>query len=129
MSITHSLTRGWLGQNGNPVTPAAQLLTGSEELNLDFTLSANTTNQQISLAFTKTLLQSIFIYSATQNITLKTNSSSAPQETLTITAGIPAVWSVNDGFVNPFAGNVTTAYVTNATATDTAVSIRCLTNG
>ena len=129
MSITHTITRSWQGQNGTPISPAAQSFSASEELNLDFSLGANTSNTQESLAFTKTLLQSIFVYSSAANITLKTNSSGAPQDTFTIVSGEPMVWDVNCALANPFAGNVTTAYFTNSTTTATQVSVRCLTNG
>ena len=128
MSITHNITRAWRGQTGATTISASVALTGSEELNLDFSLAANTTNQQEALAFTKTLLQSVFVYSD-QNITIKTNSTSTPQDTLTINAGDPLVWDVNCGLAEPFAGNVTTAYFTNSNATAANVSVRVLTNG
>lgn len=129
MGITHSISRGWSGQNGTPIKPPDQTFTGTEELNFGFPLAGNTTNQQQPLAFTKSLLQSIFIYSDEEDITIKTNSSSAPQDTLTIKAGEPFAWDINCGLPNPFAGNVTTAFFTNAESAATNVSVRCLTNG
>jgi len=129
MSISQSISRGWAGQNGTPINPPAQVFTGSEELNFDFSVAGTTTNEQFALAFTKSLLQSIYIYSPTENLTIKTNSSSVPQDTLTITAGEPLVWDVNCGLTCPFSNNVTTAFVTNATSTATQLSIRGLTNG
>lgn len=125
--ITHTVTKVWQGSNSLPLSQSVSL-TALEELNFDFTLAASTTNQQINLAFVKADLQSIFI-SSNQTITLKTNSTGSPQDTLTITAGDPFQWDINSGIPNPFAGSVTTAYLTNGTASGANVSIRTLTNG
>lgn len=128
MSIQHLVTKTWTGGGSGSASISKQVtLTGVEELNLDFSLAANTTNQQESLAFTKANLQSIFI-SSSVNITIKTNSSSAPQDTITITANDPYQWDVNCGLPNPFAGDVTTAYFTNGTAGAATVSVRMLSN-
>lgn len=129
-NITHTLTRGWAGQNGSPINPPGQSFTGSEELNFNLALAGGATNTQFNLVFAKTSLQSIFIYADTENCTLKTNSSGAPQDTITITAGEPFVWDVNSGITNPFAGNVTSGFVTNSSGTvSTNFYVRCLTNG
>lgn len=128
MSITHTITYGWSGGSGPSISQAVNL-TGSEELNFSFSLAGNTTNQQEALAFTKTLLQSIFIYSDTQDITIKTNSTGSPQDTITVLAGDPFVWQADSGITNPFGGNVTTAYFTNAAGTATNVVVKTLTNG
>ena len=130
MSFTHSLIRGWSGTNGVPLTPAAQALTGKEEINFSFSLAASTNDEQHPLAFTKTLLQSIYILSSDVDITIKTNNNSPGQDVLALTAGVPFVWSVDDGIANPFLSNVTTAYFTNGNSTTaTKVDVRCLTNG
>jgi hypothetical protein len=52
------------------------------------------------------MLQSIMITSDVA-ATLKTNSTGAPQETITLAAGIPFFWFIGSGLVNPFAGDVT----------------------
>ena len=130
MAITHTITRGWAGQNGSPINPAGASFTGSEELNFTLNLAGGATNTQFNLVFAKASLQSIFIYTDAENVTLKTNSSGAPQDTLTITAGEPWVWDVNSGITNPFAGNVTAGYVTNSSGSvSTNFYVRCLTNG
>lgn len=125
--ITHTITKTWQGSNSLSLTKSVSFQ-ASEELNFDFSLAANTTNQQVNLAFTKADLQSIFI-SSDQDITIKTNSSGSPQDTLTITAGNPFEWDATSGIANPFAGSVTTAYFTNGTSTNANVSVRTLTNG
>lgn len=244
MSISHAISRGWSGQNGTPINPAPAVFSASEELNLDFALAGNTTNQQENLAFTKSLLQSIYIYSDLENVTIKTqnvslstpaspvlgfasggtlssttyyvrityvngagetlastevsfavgannvlvvaspaasgagsyaatgwnvyvssstgtetkqngatpiaigtnwtepttglvaggslpgsNTTAAPQDTMTLTAGEPVVWDTTSPLACPFAGNVTAGFFTNGVSTATNVHVRCLTNG
>lgn len=54
---------------------------------------------------------------ATQDSTVKTNSSSSPQETLTLKANVVMSWLTGDPSANKFlAGDVTDWYVTNAVA-------------
>jgi len=123
MTFKHTLNKNWAGPAGNiqKSLPA----TGEQEINFDFVLAASTTNQQRPLAFKIALLQSIFI-SSDQNITLKTNSTSAPSDTKNITAGDPYLAT---GISAPFSADVTTAYFTNPGTTAANVQVRCLTNG
>ena len=123
MTIKHTLTKSWSGPAGAISKSLPEF--GVQEANLDFVLAASTTNQQMNLAFKIALLQSIFI-SSDQNITMKTNSTTTPGNTITITGGDPFL---STGAANPFAADVTTVYFTNAGATAANVSVRCLTNG
>jgi len=60
-----------------------------------------------------------------QNLTVKTNSSGAPQETIALVADTPLVWSVGDaGETAPFADDVTALYVTNASGSAASFKIR-----
>jgi len=127
MSISHTITKTWQGQSGLPISKGV-VLTASEEVNFDFQVAASTSNQPFNLAFTKVDLQSIFILSD-QTVTIKTNSSSTPQDTLTITGNDPYQWDINCGIANPFAGNVTSGFTSNAGDTAANVSVRVLTTG
>ena len=126
MSISQTLSLNW-SESGQSLTQNVTL-TGSEELNISASIAGNTTNEQHALAFTQSLLQSIYI-SSDQALTLKTNSSSVPQDTLTIAANKPFCWYSGCGIANPFANNVTSLFVTNAGSTAANLNIKCLTNG
>lgn len=52
----------------------------------------------------------------------------APTKTINLAAGIPAIWTINSIAANPFSANLTTVYVTNATANGGMVSLRALGN-
>lgn len=58
---------------------------------------------------------------ADQNLTIKTNSATAPQETLTVTANQMLFERTGDTAL--FSGDVTAMYVTNASGTDANLSI------
>lgn len=79
------------------------------------TFAAASTNVSMTMAFVKANLQQFFLV-ADQNCTVKTNSSGSPQETLTMVANVPYVWSLSSGLTNPFGGNVTTSFVTSTPA-------------
>lgn len=86
------------------------------------TFPAASTNASMTMAFTKANLQSFYLV-ADQNCTVKTNSSGTPQDTITLVAGIPYVWSLSSGLTNPFGGNVTTAFLTCTPATTVKMGI------
>lgn len=112
-------------QEGTTQISQSVTLTGIIENNLSVTVPGITTNQQEALAWTNAKLQGIYIYSD-QTLTLKTNSNSAPQDTITITGGSPFVWTESSGVVNPFAGNVTTTYWTNGGTTTANLTVKTL---
>jgi hypothetical protein len=122
--ITHAVTITWTSNNAG-LLQSSVTLTGQEENNLGFSLPGSTTNELHSLAFLVAKLVLFLVYSD-QDITIKTNSSGSPQETLTIKAGKPFLWYKNSGVTIPFAGNVTAAYFTNAGSTAAAVNVKVL---
>ena len=121
--VTQTLS---FGHSGASVTINDQVnKSGSTATESSFTVAGSTTDQQQAIDFVKANLQLIYIKSD-QDLTLETNSSSAPADTITITAGIPYVWVAGSGITNPFAGNVTTTYWTNAGASLATVYVRVL---
>jgi hypothetical protein len=61
---------------------------------------------------------------ADQNMTLKTNSSGAPTETVTLAANKPRVWQTGGPFAAIFASNVTKLFVTNTSSPQTAGTLK-----
>lgn len=122
MSITYTYTRQV--NDGVNVLAYQDAVAAGESLNIDQTFTTGTTNQQLtSFAFVKTKLQAVFIVSD-QNITIKTNSSGSPQETISLVANQPYFWTTNGYFANPFGGDVTTAYVTNSSGSTATLKVR-----
>jgi hypothetical protein len=109
-SIQHTHVLNW--SNGSVTLSSSVVLTGQEEINVGIAIAPSSTNQQIAnFAFTLAKLQGVYILSD-QNLTLKTNSTGSPQDTITITANEPFEWNNTSGIAAPFAGSVTALYVT-----------------
>ena len=115
MSVSHSITRTY--DNGAEAVSKTETVTSGSVVTLDETIPAPSTNLAVAFAFVKTKLQSIWIHSD-QTLTIYTNDAStgSPADTIVVTADRPRVWTTGDAsfMANPFAGDVTSLYVTKA---------------
>jgi hypothetical protein len=102
--------------NGGNAYQAAPLEVGAADINVNQTFAAGTSDQLLSLAFTAANVQGVWLL-ATQNMTIKTNSSGSPAQTISLVAGIPLYWEASAGyFTNPFTSDVTAFYVSCTSA-------------
>lgn len=81
------------------------------------TVPAGSTNLEIDIAFPTTGLAIVELVSSV-DMTVKTNSSGSPQETLALKAGVGVGWAKDDLHACPFAGAVTKFFVTNSGTKD-----------
>lgn len=93
----------------------------SIETYLNGTVPDGSTDLQFSIFVEATNLRSLHIQ-GDQALTVKTNSSGAPQETFTLDGVDPSSWVEGEG-VSPIAGDVTSVYVTNASGSDAEFEI------
>lgn len=94
--------------------------------NIDESIPNSTTNGLVAFALTVAKLKSLYMVSDAV-ITVKTNSSGSPQETIALAAGCPLVWNSSDGyFACPFSGDVTKLYVTNTSGGAAQLQIRTI---
>jgi hypothetical protein len=123
--VQHTLTYNW--SNGSVTLAQSVVCVGQEEINVGIVIPSSTTNKLLTgFTFTLANLQDIYILSD-QDMTLKTNSTGSPQETLTIKANKPFAWNINSGVPVPFAGNVTAVYATTGVLTaDANLNVRGL---
>jgi len=112
-NISQSLILG-VGTPGTPLQQTVVLTANSSTID-SIVCAANTTNQLTTLAITKANLQLLYMVSDTA-MTVKTNSSGSPQETITLTANTPYMWFTGSGITNPLVSNVTALYVTSVLA-------------
>lgn len=80
------------------------------------------TDQLLSVAFVLAKLK-VFIMVSSTAMTVKTNDSGSPQETLTLAAGVPFVYVPGAGLASPFDDDVTALYVTNTGASQVQVRV------
>lgn len=114
--ITHTVTRTY--NTGTRRLGGDVAETAGQENNLDESLPIFA-NTPVAFAFVKTKLKSICIV-ADQACDIYTNQASTgtPQEHLAILADQPYIWTAADAyFANPFAGDVTSIFVTCAAIT------------
>lgn len=125
MSITHkqslSVTPTSSGSVSGTITEV-----GANEVVIDDAVAASQTNLLRAVSFTQSLVQSIIMLAST-DLTVKTNSSGSPTDTISLKAGIPLIWSKSSAyFTCPFSANVTAFYLTNSTV-PTTFKVRILT--
>ena len=77
MAFTHSIGVTYKNDAGT-ITSTTNTYTGDLEHNFDQAVPISTTNQTTSIAFTKSKIVSLVIYSD-QALTIKTNSTSTPR--------------------------------------------------
>lgn len=102
--------------------------TADQEKGGDYTLAGGLTNQEITLSFDVSQLK-VFLMYATVAMTIKTNSSGTPQETITLAADNPVLFRYDDGRGALFAGDVTKLYATVPGGVEGTLTIRALEDG
>lgn len=121
--IAHVLTLSW-ARSGEAIA-ANVTVEADGETNRNLTVPASTTDFRTNIAIDVSEVKSLYIHSDV-SVTIETNSSSAPDDTLTVAAGKPLVWYTGCGLANPLTTDVTDFYITNATGGPAAVKIRVL---
>src|SRR5689334_9529881 len=126
--LTHTINRTWSGA-GSSIAASVQLQ-GGAELNIDEAIPDGTTNGLVAFAMDVSQLKALFIKSDVA-MTIKTNSSGSPVNTITLAANTPFVWAQGDPALRD-TGNtaittdITALYVTNASGNNGTLQIRAL---
>jgi hypothetical protein len=119
--ITQSLTGGTATVSGGSRT-----FTGSGVLAVDETIANGASNVQVAFAVTLTLIKAIAI-KASRAVTIKTNDSTTPDDTITLAAGQALFWGNDEDTGRlPFTVDVTALYVSNASGAAADLDIQCL---
>jgi hypothetical protein len=130
---TYTITHQIIDVSGNQTAgKLTETVNGTTALQEDVSVPATTTNQQLTFpALTQANLQAVGLYVSTGGtVTVKTNSTGSPQDTIVLTNGQVLLWTLQTNLIGkcPFSNNVTTIYVTNGGASAVTFSIRVLTN-
>lgn len=125
MAATHTLTRSWADGGPNPVA-SNQSYSGTGETNIvDTTVADSVTDQLEVISIDVSQIQLIYILS-TQDLTLETNDSGTPVDTIALRANEPYIWFVNSYFTNILDTDVTAIYLTNASGSSATFNLRCV---
>jgi hypothetical protein len=117
MLVNDTISVTYSGTDGSKCQGAATE-TGTTRVAVDTNLPSSSTNVPVSAAFTVANMKSLILLATGGDLTLKTNSSSSPGNTISLKAGIPLTWGASSGyFPNPFTVDVTSFFVTCSAST------------
>lgn len=88
-------------------------------------IAASQTNKEIDIAFVRANLKS-FVFWADQDLTLKTNSSGSPADTIAYKKNTRFVWSNDEYSAIPFSADVTKFYVTTGVNVTNILIFACV---
>jgi hypothetical protein len=128
MSVTNAITDTiavTYSGNGKAVSTPVGSYTGTEAVAVETVITAATVKQAITLTFPVASIKCLIV-SSDQDVTLYTNSSTTPIDTLAVKAAFGLFWTKDTATVCPFTADVTHFYVTNAGATDAKFHFRVL---
>lgn len=124
---TAVITVSYTLDSGTPVTDSTTI-TDEVGVTLDCEGSGAVTDELHNIAIDVSELSSIMML-ASANMTIETNSSSAPDNTYTLLANIPLIWQQSSGITNPVTTDVTKIYITKAGAGSWTFKLRCTQDG
>lgn len=124
--ITYTITRGAVSGNSGSLS-GTYAVTGSAEISITESYNASSVNVPQGIAFGATgsnpgSLVAVMLLS-TSNMTIKTNSSGSPQDTISLAANVPIEWDSQSGLACPFAGAVTEMFVSCTGASTLQVKV------
>lgn len=120
----HRIQRIW--QNaGNESVVQQESIQADSETNLDIAVADEATALQANVAIDVSALKSLYIASD-QDVTIETNSSGSPDDTIEITANVPLIWTPDCGFDCPLTADVTAFFLANASGEDATLQVRLL---
>lgn len=121
--IEHDIVITWKG-GGAQISKTLTAQSEGED-NRDITVNNAVSNLLVDMELDISQLKSFFIVS-NKDVTLKTNDSGTPQDTIALKADKPLIYAPNIGMTNPFGGDVTSMYLSNASGATATVQIRAL---
>ncbi len=124
MAYTHKITTGYTSDMG-AISSTVETFVGSAQVGVDVAVVAGAVNALEAIAITQANIVSVCIVSD-KALTLKTNSSGSPQETLSLVAGSQVVWTTNSTHACPFSDDITAFYLSNAGVAPARFRVECL---
>lgn len=101
------------------IASSAYDVTGDFREGVDETVGPSTTNTEFDINIDVSAIQSMALW-CDHDVTLKTNSTAAPGNTITLKAGKMLAWDLNHSDANPLTSDVTKIFVTNGDTTNSA---------
>lgn len=122
----HSIGVSYKNDAGS-IASTTSTVTGDQELNYDSAVAAGAVNAHVVASILHATLLSVCLYSD-QAVTIKTNSTSSPEETITLAAKQQIAWNNLSTGACPFSGDITALYISNPGTVVANVKVRTLSN-
>ena len=126
-TLTAKETIQVLDDAGNLVSSVARNVTGDSASKVKDQFAGGSANVLVAFPLVKARTQ-MFAFTSDQPATIKTNSTSSPQETITLAAGGSYTWNAQHPEANPIVGDITALYVSVAGTSPANVTVYALTN-
>jgi hypothetical protein len=124
---THNINVTW--SRGSESIENDVSLTADAESGGDFAIPSGSVDLEINLDYDISELE-CFVMVADQALTVKTNSTGAPDDTIALLANTPIIQYTGDGrAAGIFDTDITKLYVTNASGSSATLKIRALFDG
>lgn len=119
MAYTHKVLTTF--NNGTTLFSVQDSVTVAAQVTIEETIANGGTNVEVTVAVDATNMKSFALVSD-QDVTVKTNSSSTPDDTFTLKANKPIVWTENMPN-NPLSADITSIFVTNSSGASATVRL------
>ena len=125
MTFSHTISWNAYSSAGN--ISVSKSFEGDVQANLDLSIPTATTNQEVLLALDVSALKTVIV-SSDVAVTIKTNNSGSPTDTIAIKAGIPYIWHYDAYASNLFTGDVSKIFITNTSGSTSNFKLLALTD-
>ncbi len=123
MAMKHTVTLT-IAVDGRGLTTTREYTADSSK-SFEIFIPDSTTDQLMNMAIKSAPLKNLFLMSD-QDITIETNHSVAPTDTINLKANVPMIWNEDLYYANPFTGDVTKFYLTNSSGADAMLYVEIL---
>ena len=122
---TSTIIRKEIVVNGRTPISAQETLVSDGHAEISCVIAGNATNDGKEFVSNDASRVGVII-TTTGEVTMKTNSSGSPTQTIVLTANNPIVWTENDVAADPLDGDINGLYFTNAGGSAVTVTITIL---
>lgn len=98
---------------GGVSTTSKKTYTDTAEISIVEAIADSTTDGPVALTMDVSKITAWFMV-CDQVVLVETNSGSAPDESFTLDANVPMLWTDDDKSINPLATNITGLFITNS---------------
>ena len=125
MAFSHTLYQQ-LSVSGRQIAKTTSK-SGGASSSLSETIPDSSTDLEVAFSLDVSACVSFYMVSD-QDLTIETNDGSSPDDTISLTAGVPYIWHSDSVDAFQLGTDVTSLFVTNASGSDALLQVEALTD-